>query len=84
MEMTNQFIAGSSIGYCYGYVEGVVDAYDGRTFCLPEGHRCCAGSWRRCSPGSTKALRRCSLALRLDDGDVDLARGQEHVAALKQ
>lgn len=37
MEMTNQFIAGSSIGYCYGYVGGVVDAYDGRTFCLPEG-----------------------------------------------
>ena len=48
------------------------------------GHRCCAGSWRRCSPGSTNALRQCSLALRLEDGDVDLARGQEHAAALKQ
>jgi len=30
------------------------------------------------------ALRQCSLALRLEDGDVDLARGQEHAAALKQ
>jgi Rap1a immunity proteins len=37
MEMTNQFIAGSSLGYCYGYMEGVVDAYDGRTFCIPDG-----------------------------------------------
>lgn len=37
MEMTNQFLTGSSIGYRYGYMEGVVDAYDGRTFCLPDG-----------------------------------------------
>jgi Rap1a immunity proteins len=33
----NIWLGGSSLGYCYGYIEGVVDAQDAGTFCIPAG-----------------------------------------------
>jgi hypothetical protein len=33
----NIWLGGSSWGYCWSYIEGVVDALDGGTFCIPAG-----------------------------------------------
>jgi hypothetical protein len=37
MDRLNIWLGGSSLGYCYGYIEGIVDASDGRAFCIPVG-----------------------------------------------